>query len=389
MIMMEDELIRFCRNLIQVESISGKEEGVAVLLSQMMMKLGFDEVRTDHLGNVIGKIAGNGSGPILLFDGHLDCIPVNDACEWTYAPFGGDIASGRIYGRGASDMKGALASMVFGIAQIKLAGIVPDGDIYVSGTVYKELVEGVALKEVVDTVHPDLVIIGQSTGLNLNIGQRGRAEIRVTSPRMTVQSTQINQEKNAIRSMLPFMNQLDHLVPEEHIILGQGNSEITDISSTSLPGTRSTPIRCIATIERRLLNDSTPSVIVSEYQQLSDEVQVEITEQTLVCYTGAEISSPSFYPGWLMEVDHPYVQQALRALHHTGIPAKISSYQSCTSGSYSAGVAKIPTIGFGPSEENLAHVVNEFIEIEQLIKAAEGYYAIAKTFANSSRSELE
>lgn len=389
MIMMEDELIRFCRHLVQIESISGKEERVAILLSQMMMELGFDEVWTDRLGSVIGKITGKGSGTVLLFDGHLDSVPVNDTNAWTYAPFGGDIASGRIYGKGASNMKGALASMVYGIAQMKLAGIVPEGDIYVSGTVYKEVVEGVALKEIMDTVHPDLVIIGQSTGLNLNIGQRGRAEIRVTSPRTSVTSTQLNQEKNVIRSMLPFLHQLDRLVPEEHIILGQGSSEITDIISSPYPRTKSTANCCITTIERRLLSNSTPSMIISEYQQLSDEVKVEITEQTVVCYTGAEISSPNYYPSWLMDVDHPYVQKALRALHHTGIPARISSYQSCTNGSYSAGVAKIPTIGFGPSEENLAHVVNEFIEIEQLIKAAEGYYAIAKSFANSSRSELE
>jgi putative selenium metabolism hydrolase len=388
MMFMEDELISFCRQFVQIESLSGKEGKAAAFLKETMTALGFDEVWTDRYGSVIGKIQGRGNGPVLLFDGHIDTVPVSDPSRWSYDPFGGDLAEGRIYGRGTSDMKGAVSAMVFALAQFKRLDIQPEGDMYVSGTVYEEVFEGVALKEVMDAVHPDLVIIGESTGLNLNIGQRGRAEVKVTSFGKSAHSSNPEKGVNAIANMLLFLERLRLMEPIEHIQLGKGISVITDIISSPFPGASVIPDRCTVTIDRRLVVGEDEDSVLDAYRHLDSRVDVEIARQQLTCYTGTPISSRRFYPAWLMEEDHPCVEWAMKALHQMGLPSKMSSYQFCTNGSYSAGVAKVPTIGFGPSYEHMAHIEDEYIEIEQLIKAAQGYYAIAKMFAAKTRGEF-
>lgn len=388
MMFMEDELISFCRQFVQIESLSGKEERAASFLKQSMIAYGFDDVWIDRYGSVIGKIAGKGQGPVLLFDGHIDTVPVTDASKWSYDPFGGELAEGRIYGRGTSDMKGAVSAMVIALAQLKRAGIRPEGDIYVSGTVYEELFEGVALKEVMNAVRPDLVIIGESTGLNVNIGQRGRAEVKVTSFGKSAHSSSPEKGVNAISSMTSFLESLRHLVPTEHVQLGKGISVVTDIISSPYPGASVIPERCTVTIDRRLVVGEDETSVLRAFRELNPEVEVEIAQQQLTCYTGEKISSRRFYPAWLMEEDHPFVEWILKAIRQLGIKANLSSYQFCTNGSYSAGVANVPTLGFGPSYEHMAHTVDEYIETGQLIQAAEGYFAIAKMFSAKSRSEL-
>lgn len=382
-----DDLIQFCRQFIRIESLSGREGKAAAFLRQKMLDLGFDEVRMDRLGSVVGRINGKGSGPVLLFDGHLDTVPVSDSTEWRFDPFGGDVVQGRIYGRGASDMKGALSAMVFAAAQLKRAGIQPEGDIYVSGTVCEEIFEGVALKEVMDDVRPDLVVIGEATGLDLHIGQRGRAEIKVTSYGKTAHSSNPDKGINAITRMLPFLDKLHQISPTEHDQLGKGISVVTDVVSSPFPGLSVIPDKCTVTIDRRLLTGEEEWAVLREHRKLDEQICVEIVEQSLACYTGEVITSRRFYPAWLMEVDHPFVQLALKALHQQGIASRISTYQFCTNGSYSAGIAKVPTIGFGPSYEYMAHIADEYVEIDQLIKAAQGYYAIAKALAIRSRDE--
>ena len=108
----ENAVIELCQALIQQKSYSGEEQGVVSVLKDYMRENGFDEVAVDDYGNLVGCIKGNRPGKKLLFDGHMDTVPVSDPAEWTYPPFAAEIHEGRIYGRGTSDMKGALSAMV-------------------------------------------------------------------------------------------------------------------------------------------------------------------------------------------------------------------------------------------------------------------------------------
>ena len=108
----DEQLIAFCREAVRIPSPSGQERDVAELMKRKMEEYGFDEVRMDRCGSVLGRIRGKRPGKTILLDGHIDTVEVIDADAWTHDPFGGEIEDGRIYGRGASDMKGSDTAMI-------------------------------------------------------------------------------------------------------------------------------------------------------------------------------------------------------------------------------------------------------------------------------------
>lgn len=108
----DESLIAFCQRALQTPSFSGRERQMAELMKDKMLELGFDEAVFDRLGNVIGTIHGKRPGKTILMDGHIDTVDVIDEAQWTHGPFSGEIADGKIYGRGASDMKGSDCAMV-------------------------------------------------------------------------------------------------------------------------------------------------------------------------------------------------------------------------------------------------------------------------------------
>ena len=108
----DESLIAFCQRALQTPSFSGRERQMAELMKDKMLELGFDEAVFDRLGNVIGTIHGKRPGKTILMDGHIDTVDVIDEAQWTHGPVSGEIADGKIYGRGASDMKGSDCAMV-------------------------------------------------------------------------------------------------------------------------------------------------------------------------------------------------------------------------------------------------------------------------------------
>ena len=114
----DSELIEFCRDIIRSPSPSGQEGEVTHKIAARMRQLCYDEVVIDDFGSVIGIVKGQSSRPAILLDGHIDTVTVSAPSDWVHLPFGAEIESGKIYGRGASDMKGAVVAMVYGVASL-------------------------------------------------------------------------------------------------------------------------------------------------------------------------------------------------------------------------------------------------------------------------------
>lgn len=376
-----DALILFCRQLVQVESLSGQEEAAAALITQQLAELQFDEVWIDRIGNVIGRIKGNGIGKTVLFTGHMDSSPAVDREQWTHDPMAADVSEGRIYGLGISDMKGSIAAMIHGIAQLKAAEGILYGDIYAAFTVGELAAPGAAMQEVIEQIKPDIVVLGEATGLNLAIGQRGRAEIEVISPAHQLKDQDEQGEEYTITQMMQFLEHMLRLERRMDDQLGRGTSIITSISSISYPIQSVKPDHCKVVIDRRLLAYEMEQQVLDEYRQLCSEVIISVLEHTHLSYTGTVLNSHCYYPAWLLDWNEDVVQSAIGALHQQGIPAELICYHHHTHGSYAGGIAQIPAVGFGPSVERMTPIVDDYIEIDQLIKAAEGYYALAKTLS--------
>lgn len=379
-----NEVAALTKALISRRSYSGQERDAAEELGRYLTAHGFDRVETDGYGNVLGRLRGSRPGPRLLFDGHLDTVPVPDASAWTHPPFAPEEAGGRLYGRGASDMKGAVAAFTaaagFFAQDMDFAG-----EIWVAGVVHEECFEGVAARKVSEAVRPDYVVIGEASECNLKIGQRGRAEIVVETFGVPAHSANPEKGVNAVYGMCRVIEALRKLEAPEHPVLGRGILELTDICSFPYPGASVVPSRCRATYDRRLLVGETResvlapiSAALEELRQSGIKASASYAQGEAACYTGETIRGERFFPGWLYAEDEPFVQAVLEELRGIGQDPKVTQYSFCTNGSHYAGEAGIRTIGYGPSRESLAHTDDEYVEIPQLEKACEGYYAIMK-----------
>lgn len=386
--------IALCQSLIQKKSYSGEEAEAANVVKEAFNALGYDDVIVDLYGNVMGVLKGKQEGPRLLLDGHIDTVPVKEE-NWTVDPFGGEIRDGRIYGRGTSDMKGAVSAMISAAAYFAQdCSRNFSGSIIVSCSVHEECFEGIAPRKVSERMQPDYVIIGESSSLQLKRGQRGRAEIVVETFGKPAHSSNPEKGVNAVYQMMKLIQHIQALPLSSHPVLGKGILELTDMISEPYPGASVVPHYCRATFDRRTLVGETWESILSPIEELIAKLgQEDPTFHAAVsyakgkerCYTGAEIAAERFFPAWLMEDEDPFVQAALQGLKKSGLQPSLTHYAFCTNGSHYAGEAGISTIGFGPSEESLAHTDDEYIETEQLAAATLGYYGIMEALFNGSK----
>ncbi len=368
-------LINFTQELIQITSISGEEGPVARRILTEMRKLNFDHAYFDDNGSVIGIIEGARPGPTILLDAHCDTVGITHGSNWSHRPFNADLDNGYIYGRGAADMKGALAAMIYGAAGIDRGKIT--GRVAVSATVLEEVMEGVSLKPIIQDLHPDFVVIGEATELNINIGGRGRAEIIIETRGKPAHSSSPQLGINAVHLMTRVIAAIESLPTPEHPRLGSGIRALTDIISDPYPGYSVIPALCRVTYDRRLLPGETPQSVLGEiihHPSLAGmPFEARLATGEHKTYTGQTLQGEKFFPAWELDESYSLSEKCLRAVCSAGIDARIGSYQFCTNAAYSAGVANIPTIGFGPAAEGDAHVVDERISLRDLDLAREGY----------------
>ena len=381
----DEELIAFTQELIRCRSYSGEEQGVVRILSEKFKEIGA-EIRVDRYGSVIACVQGDRPGPTILFDGHIDTVPVPDPGAWSHDPFGGEIADGKLYGRGTSDMKGADAAMAIAIIRyVQEHGRAFPGRICFAGVVHEECFEGVASREISGFLKPDYVVIGEASEMNLKIGQRGRAEIKVETYGKSAHSSNPEKGINAVYKMVRLIERLRSVPVPEYPGLAKGNMELTDIVSVPYPGASVLPSLCSVTYDRRLLPGETPESVLKPVLDIIAQMEKEdpafrakaaFTAGEERCYTGEPIADMRFFPGWKYDASEPYVQKVKKRLDEIGIRPELTAYNFCTNGSHYAGEAGIRTMGFGPSREDLAHTVDEYVEIDQLVAAMHGYIGI-------------
>lgn len=371
-------LITFAQELVRLPSLSGEEGAVAARARAEMESLGFDRVSMDANGSVIGVIEGAHAGKTVLLDAHIDTVGISPGTPWVHDPFGAAIENGAIYGRGAADMKGALAAMIHAAASLDRAALA--GRVVVSASTLEEVLEGVALRTVMDATHPDFVVIGESTDLNLSRGGRGRAEVHLTTIGRPSHSSAPHLGRNAVLDMMRVIAAVEQIELGADPVMGPAILALTDIVSDPYPGHSVIPSVCKVTYDRRLLPDETAADVLAAITGapgLADiQLRAEIAVGAYTAFTGATLRSEKFFPAWLLSEDDPFVARSLAALNAAGIAAKPSAYRFCTNAAYSAGIANVPTVGFGPATEADAHVIDERLKIDDLLAAAKGYRAI-------------
>jgi putative selenium metabolism hydrolase len=373
--MNRNALIGFTQRLVQQPSLSGQEGAVTQVVLEEMNLLGFDRAWVDENGSAIGLVQGARPGATLLFDAHTDTVGIAPGSVWTRDPFGGEIDGPYLYGRGAADMKGALAAMVHAAGSVDRSRLA--GQVVISASVMEEVYEGGALKNVMKEVKPDFVVIGEASELNLVRGGRGRAEIHLETIGRPSHSSAPQLGVNAIHLMMKVITAVDQMELGEHPLLGPGIQALTDIISEPYPAYSVIPARCKATYDRRLLPGETAEEVLHSILSLRELKAVNFSARIAAeqhrAYTGRVLKAYKLFPAWELQEFDPFVQQTLSGLRAAGLDPGIRAYRFCTNAAYSMGVAGVPTIGFGPGAEGDAHVVDEKIRLEDLEKAALGY----------------
>lgn len=379
-------VIDLTARLVRSPSVLGREGDAALLVVECMQSLGYDEAFIDEAGNAVGEIRGSRSGPRIVFDGHLDTVDVQPRDAWSHDPFGAEIVAGRMYGRGTSDMKGAVAAMVYGAALCDRRSL--HGSLVVSASVGEELIEGAALVPLLERYPADLVVIGEASDLQLVHGGRGRAEVLITTHGQPSHASAPHLGSNAVHTMRRVIEHVEAIpVPAESPV-GPGVLALTAIVSDPYPAHSVIPSGCQATYERRLVPGETLEQVMSDFAAAcsaaeAPETNVELATIDYTSYTGWHVEQPKWLPAWWFPPEQAEIAAARSALVAAGFEAELASYQFCTNAAYSAGVAGIPTVGLGPSSETLAHVVDESIAVDELVRAVEAYRAVGLSLSQS------
>jgi putative selenium metabolism hydrolase len=389
-----EEVIAFTRKLIQTPSISGEEKMVADLCTAELVKLGYDHVFRDEIGNIIGIIKGTGEGKNIMFNSHLDHVDPGDLRNWEYPPYDAVVRDGYIHGRAASDDKGGIASQIYAGAVLKKLDQLK-GDYIFSAVVQEEPTGMFGIKYLCDVtckkkeITFDLMISSEATSLNVFIGHRGRAEIEVATLGRTCHASTPDRGINAVYHMIPLIEGVQRIAANlpEHGFLGKATLTLTNIAS--LPGRLSiVPDICTISLDRRLVPGETAAQVMAPIKDLICELsadpafkaEVGIKKTTETSYTGYTAEVEKYMDAWSIDKNHEYVASVIQSLKTIGQNPEIGKWEFATDASYVTGKLHIPTIGYSPMEEQYAHTAFDRVKIENIISAVAGNAAIAFDF---------
>ncbi|MBU4565288.1 MAG: M20/M25/M40 family metallo-hydrolase [Desulfarculus sp.] len=371
-----DRLTQFTRRLIQTPSLSREEEAISKVIQAEMEALGYDEVYTDELFNVVGIMKGDEPGPRLLFNGHIDHAGVGEMPD----AFSGAIIDGApygydrevIYGRGASDMKAGVAAMVHAGAAARGLGFPRRGELIVTCVSREEIAQGEGIGHLLKNgLTADFAVSGEATGLKVYLGHRGKFEMRLTTQGRTTHGGFPSGGVNAIYKMNKVLNALqqDYELPE-HPVLGPATVTVLDINAS--PGALSpiVPDRCNLIVDRRFLPEETQDGLLAGFQELLDAIKARDPEFK------ATLEPLKWFPAMLTEPGEPVVQAMLRARETVmGQAGEVGNWYFGVDGTFIS-QAGIPCVGFGPGNEFLAHTPGDVVPVDQVITACQVYTAL-------------
>ena len=388
-----EAIIRFLREICAIPSVDGQIGPVGNRIAAEMRALGFDEVRFDVMGNILGRM---GSGArVIVYDSHIDTVGVGDPAAWEWDPFVGKVEDGVLYARGACDEKGSTPGMVYGLALARALGLLDGWTAWYFGNM-EEWCDGLApnvFVEVDPQVRPDFVVIGEPTRMQVYRGHKGRVEMKVTAKGRSAHAASNHLGDNAIYKLLPIIAGVRDL--ELHLgndpFLGPGKITASDMQ-VKTPSINAVPDEATLFIDRRLTFGEAKEAALAQVAALIPpharaHVTVEMLRYDSPSYTGFVYPVDKYFPAWALGEADPLVRAGQAARRLMGLPdAPAGKWDFSTNGVYWAGKAGIPAIGFGPGDEVTAHTVHDSVPLDDVVKAAEFYALLPALLAGAQRA---
>ncbi len=377
---LELDTAHFLMDMVRIPSFSGKEREVVLRIQEEMVRVGFDQVRIDGLGNIIGTL---GQGPrVLAFDAHIDTVYAGDLSLWDFDPFTPKIEDGKVWGRGTVDQEGGMASMVTAARIIKELELNDQFTIHFTGTVLEEDCDGLCWTYLLheEGLRPELVVITEPTNMNLYRGHRGRMEMQIKVKGLSCHGSAPERGDNAIYKISRIALEIEQL--HERLatdpFLGKGSVCVSQVFFTG-PSQCAVPDSATLSLDRRLTWGETKESALAEVREAAaraghPEAEVSILDYQEPAYTGLVYPVEKHFPTWVLPEDSPWLAQATRAYEKVlGKTPFVDKWTFSTNAIAIAGKEGIPCLGLGPGHEVLAHFPNEHCPLDHLSGAAAFY----------------
>ncbi len=377
----EDKIIEFAQNLIRIRSYSDEEEKLANYIKEKMEQLEYDEVFIDEVGNVVGRI---GCGDkIILFDSHMDTVEVNDEDKWNAPPFSGEIVDGKLYVRCSVDMKSSIAASIFSAKIAKDMNLVEGKTIYVTCSVCEEFCDGVNIKLLFENhnLKPDYVVICEPSNNIITLGHKGKAQILIKTYGISAHGSAPEKGVNAVYEMTDIIKRVEKRNEELMSLKNpHGTLVLSDISCITA-SLNAVPSECSIYLDRRLVLGEAEDDIKKEMDNLIKDKNAtwEIGTLRRTSWTGHELCYEPFRMPWKIDEGHELTKICNKAYESTfGFLPREYEYWDFGTNAVTPVSLGIPTIGFGPGDYKLAHMLNENCEVIKIIEACNFYVEIIR-----------
>ena len=375
----KNELLAFTQDLVRIKSISGNEEEIIRFIAAKMESLGYDEVIIDGFGNVVGRV---GSGETsIMFDSHVDTVNVNEAAQWDVPPFSAEIIDGWLWGRGSVDMKAGAAASIYAAAIAKKQGLLAGKRVYVSCTIFEEDCDGENLKHMFNELQfrPDYFVTCEPSNNLITTGHKGKAQVLIKTQGISAHGSAPEKGLNAIYEMAEIIQRVE----KNNLELMQkgrphGTLVMSKISSTSA-SLNAVPSECEVYLDRRIVVGETEATIRSEMDQIitGKKAAWEIGALRRTTWTGLEVTYHPFHLAWEIDLNHPLSLAFIKSYQEVfGAEPTRYDYWDFSTNAVTTVAMGIPTIGFGPGEYKLAHMINERCDVSQIIEACQMYACV-------------
>lgn len=393
-----DEVVELTRTLVRIPSVyrpgdpEGTEARVASFVEAWLRREGFEvEVQLVALGrpNVLGWLGEKtATTRSLLLEGHTDVVTEGDPSHWSWPPFGADLVDGRIYGRGAADMKGGLAAAMIAAAAFKRAGIAPRGKLVV-GALVDEEGGMLGVRHLVKTPigrELDAAIICEPEDNELCLEQRGVIWARVRARGRMAHGAMPEQGVNPIACLATILREAPRLQQrlrkrsERSRYLRPPTVTPTVIQGpppgVGVPQSNVIPAVAEMTLDIRLTAGVDAVAIRGELEQLCESVSEAHPDVKLEW----EPVAP-FRLATRVDRSEPLARAMMRGVRQaTGRAARFGGVPGSTDGTVLRMELGVPIVTCGPGNRLIPHQVNEFVEVAQLVDAARIYAAAALNY---------
>ena len=371
--MNKDDAKKLLCDLLSIKSVnhSDDEGKVAEYLKAFFAQAGMESTvqRIDDThANFIVHIPGVSHDKHILWNGHIDTVPYGEQKEWNTDPGVPTEDGGRIYARGASDMKSGLAAMAYTLVDIVKSGKQPAYDITFTGTCDEEK-NGLGVRELLREGYvPDVqeVLIGEPTGLDIGIAQKGCLWLEFEVHGKTSHGAYPEQGVNAVDYAVLIASRMKaYVTAKSHDILGHATAQITEISGGVAPNM--TPDRCKVLMDMRLV----PGQYKEDVLKCLEEIILELKHETGGMLR-VEVDVKNDRMAVSTDAEDAFALELRHSIQKHGIEPQNIGINYFTDGSLLlAERPELKILLFGAGEADLCHKANEYVILEKYYKSIE------------------